>query len=205
MTGCEKMIYNERKKEEREAKKAEKDLAKSQTKSKKHKTKKSVLAAKASKVQKSSATKKKRAKPKVPKPNPTRANYLNTLGGLMPGNVYDDANANLGKRQLPTSSATRKKEALAGLLAGIDNDDLPSAQREKNRLDRSMKTLGKYRVRSDGEGRWRLRGDQLDSFLIAERFLANVHRHDMLFTSLPGTRVGIHGKSLFSHCASTQY
>ena len=167
MSGCEKMIYDEKKKEEKEAKKAEKDLAKSRKNGKKHKAKKPVLAAKAGQIKKSSATKKQKARPKVPKPNPNRTNYLNQLGGLMPGNVYDDANANLAKRQLATTNTTKKMEALAGLLAGIDNDDLPSAQREKNRLDRSMKILGKRRVKPDGEGKWKFKGDQLDGLPVA--------------------------------------
>ena len=161
MTGCEKMIYDEQKKEEREAKKAAKALTKTQKKSKHQKGKKNVLASKAgSKIKKAPTNQKKKKKIKLPKLNPSRANYLKELGNLGPTNVYDTANANIGKKKLAMSNATNKKEALAGLLAGIDNDDLPSAQREKNNLDRAMKTLGRYRVKADGEGRWRLKGNQ---------------------------------------------
>ena len=76
----------------------------------------------------------------------------------MSSNVYDDANANLGQKQLAMPSATRKKDALAGLLVGVHNDDLPSAQREKNHLDRSLKLLGKRKVKADGQGGWILKG-----------------------------------------------
>ena len=164
MTGCEKMIYDEQKKEEREAKKAEKEVTKNQKKGKHQKAKKHVRAAKAaSKIKKPHTTQRKRNKMKLPKLNPSRENYLMELGNLRPSNVYDVANANIGKKQLATSNARNKKEALAGLLAGIDNDDLPSAQREKNNLDRAMKTLGKYRVKADGEGGWRLKGNEKDT------------------------------------------
>ena len=124
----------------------------------------------ASKVKKTPASKKKKAKSRVHKPNPSREGYLNDLGSLMSSNVYDDANANLRQKKLPTSSATRKKDALAGLLAGVDNDDLPSAQREKNHLDRSLKLLGKYKVKAGGQGGWTLKGNQLDALQVAEQF-----------------------------------
>ena len=160
MAGCEKMIHDAKRKEEKEKTKAEKEVTKGQKKDKRHEVKSSTKATTktASKVKKTAANKKKN-KRKVQKPNPNRMGYLNDLSTLMSNNIYKEANANLGKKKLATTNATRKKEALADLLADIDDDNLPSAQREKNHLDRSMKILGKYKVKADGQGRWKLKGN----------------------------------------------
>ncbi|KAG7005506.1 DNA replication licensing factor mcm6 [Physcia stellaris] len=159
MAGCEKMIYDQLKKEEQEAKKIEKATEKGHQQKKKEKVKKASAASKAtSKVKKASAAKKAKAKAKARKPNPYRAGYLNDLSSLLSHNVYSDANANLSKRKLAVTDATRKKDALAGLLAGIDNEDIALARQEKNHIDRSTRVLGIRKVRPDGKGQWKLKG-----------------------------------------------
>ena len=173
MAGCEKMIFDQRKKEEQEAKKAERDTAKGNQQKEKEKAKKSAATSKATfKVKKTSGTKKAKpkTKAKVRKPNPYRAGYLNDLSSLVNHDIYSVANANLSKKKLATTDATRKKDALAGLLAGIDNGDIASARREKNHIDRSTKVLGIRKVRADGEGGWKLKGDSSRSQLITNRF-----------------------------------
>ena len=157
MAGCEKMIYDQLKKEEREAKKVTKE---GHQQKKNQKVKKPAASSKAtSKLKKSSAAKKAKAKGKARKPNPYRAGYLNDLSSLLSHNVYSDANANLSKRKLAVTGATRKKDALAGLLAGIDNEDIALARQEKNHIDRSTRVLGIRKVRPDGKGQWKLKGN----------------------------------------------
>lgn len=162
MAGCETMIYDHRKKEEQGAKKAEKETANDKQQKKKQKAKNPTATSKVtSKVKKTSTAKKAKvkAKAKARKPNPYRAGYLNDLSSLVNHNIYSEANTNLSKKKLATTDATRKKEALAGLLAGIDNEDIALARQEKNHIDRSTKILGIRKVRADGEGGWKLKGD----------------------------------------------
>ena len=72
----------------------------------------------------------------------------NIVESLTASNVYDDANANLKKTAIPVLTGTRKKEAMANLIASVPLDESKVAQAitDKNAILKATKILGKCSV-----------------------------------------------------------
>ncbi|KAL6719078.1 hypothetical protein ACLMJK_003313 [Lecanora helva] len=100
---------------------------------------------------------------KIPKrPKPSQPGYMNDSESLMTSNVYEDANANLGKQGLPAMNDRNKSKALATLIAGIPLDDLQRAKSEKQQILHMTQILGSVKPSHEGpngEGKgWNMKG-----------------------------------------------
>lgn len=91
-----------------------------------------------------------------------KAGYLNDSNSLLTSNVYEDADANLNREELPISGHTHKQKALAALVAsvplGITQKDAAS---EKNRILKATVTLARNiqgSCKPDGKDQWKLPG-----------------------------------------------
>lgn len=89
---------------------------------------------------------------------PTQPGYLNDTGSLLTSNVFHDADANADQDALPVSTETNKAKALAALVASVPLADRREAASEKEHIKRATITLGKYKVKPDGNGEWAMKG-----------------------------------------------
>ncbi len=96
-------------------------------------------------------------KGKAPATSRAQPNLLN-MGSLLGNDLYDTANANIGRTQLATPTATAKNEALAQLIASVPEEDKRGAQTDKTHVLKATKILSKYNVHYDGKGGWLLKG-----------------------------------------------
>ena len=91
------------------------------------------------------------------RPKPTQAGYMNDAASLMTSNVYEDANANIGKAAMPVMTDTRKKEAMASLISSIPVEDKAKAASEKEHILRMTRILGYCKASTKAVG-WELKG-----------------------------------------------
>ena len=91
------------------------------------------------------------------RPKPTQAGYMNDAASLMTSNVYEDANANIGKAAMPVMTDTRKKQAMTSLISSIPVEDQAKAKSEKVHILRMTTILGKCKASTKAVG-WDLKG-----------------------------------------------
>ena len=94
---------------------------------------------------------------------PTDAGYMVDVNSMFNNDVYTAANANLELGQLPAVTETKKNDALKALLASVPVEDRRATQQaasESKHILRATRTLAKYKVKPDGNGRWKLKGDR---------------------------------------------
>ena len=145
-------IEQELAKERKEASKKKKTA----TKKPSSKSKGSKPKAKGEGTRKEKGTKK--SKGKGAKAAASKPTLLRDVNSLFTSNVYADANANLDKTALPVMTERKKQEALNQLMASVPLEDQRMASREKQHILKATKSLGKYKVRPDGTGRWLFKG-----------------------------------------------
>ena len=90
-------------------------------------------------------------------PKPTQAGYMNDAASLATSNVYEDANANIGKAAMPVMTGTRKREAMASLISSIPVEDKAKAKSEKAHILRMTTILGSCKASTKAAG-WDLKG-----------------------------------------------
>ena len=91
------------------------------------------------------------------RPKPTQAGYMNDAESLMTSNVYEDANANIGKAAMPVMTDTRKRQAMASLISSIPIEDKAKAASEKEHILRMTTVLGSCKASTKAVG-WDLKG-----------------------------------------------
>lgn len=91
------------------------------------------------------------------RPRPTQAGYMNDAASLMTSNVYEDANANIGKAAMPVMTGTRKKQAMASLISSIPVENKAKAASEKEHILRMTTILGSCKASTKAVG-WDLKG-----------------------------------------------
>ena len=91
------------------------------------------------------------------RPKPTQAGYMNDAASLMTSNVYEDANANIGKAAMPVMTDTRKRKAMASLISSIPVQDKAKAASEKEHILRMTTVLGSCKASTKAVG-WDLKG-----------------------------------------------
>ena len=94
---------------------------------------------------------------KASRPKPTQAGYMNDAGSLVTSNVYQDANANIGKAAVPIMTGTRKRQAMASLISSIPVEDKAKAASEKAHILRMTTVLGSCKASTKAAG-WDLKG-----------------------------------------------
>ena len=102
-------------------------------------------------------TRKGRRAGKSSRPRPTQAGYMNDAASLMTSNVYEDANANIGKAAVPVMTDTRKKQAMTSLISSIPIEDKAKARSEKAHILRMTTILGSCKASTKAVG-WDLKG-----------------------------------------------
>lgn len=91
------------------------------------------------------------------RPKPTQAGYMNDAASLVTSNVYEDANANIGKAAMPVMTGTRKKQAMTSLISSIPVEDKAKARSEKAHILRMTTILGSCKASTKAVG-WDLKG-----------------------------------------------
>ena len=91
------------------------------------------------------------------RPKPTQAGYMNDSASLVTSNVYEDANANIGKAAMPIMTDTRKKQAMTSLISSIPVEDKAKAKSEKAHILRMTTILGSCKASTTAAG-WDLKG-----------------------------------------------
>ncbi len=94
---------------------------------------------------------------KASRPKPTQAGYMNDAASLITSNVYEDANANIGKAAMPVMTDTRKRQAMASLISSIPVEDKAKAASEKEHILRMTRILGSCKASTKAVG-WDLKG-----------------------------------------------
>ena len=94
---------------------------------------------------------------KASRPKPTQAGYMNDARSLVTSNVYQDANANIGKAAVPIMAGTRKRQAMASLISSIPVEDKAKAASEKAHILRMTTVLGSCKASTTAAG-WDLKG-----------------------------------------------
>ena len=94
---------------------------------------------------------------KASRPKPTQAGYMNDAASLVTSNVYEDANANIGKAAMPVMAGTRKRQAMTSLIASIPVEDKAKAKSEKVHILRMTTILGSCKASTKAAG-WELKG-----------------------------------------------
>ena len=94
---------------------------------------------------------------KASRPKPTQAGYMNDAGSLVTSNVYQDANANIGKAAVPIMTGTRKRQAMASLISSIPVENKAKAASEKAHILRMTTVLGSCKASTTAAG-WDLKG-----------------------------------------------
>lgn len=89
---------------------------------------------------------------------PAVQDCLNEINKLLNSNVYEEANNNLGARELPTVTLKDKQKALTALIAAVPLEERGSIRGQKSQILKCIQTLGRGRVHADGAGRWKLKG-----------------------------------------------
>lgn len=91
-----------------------------------------------------------------------KAGYLNDSNSLLTSNVYEDADANLNREELPISGHTNKQKALAALVASVPlGTTQKDAASDKNRILKATVTLARNiqgHCKPDGKDEWKLPG-----------------------------------------------
>lgn len=96
-------------------------------------------------------------KGKAPATSKAQPNLLN-MGSLLGSDLYDTANANIGRTPLAAPTATTKAEALKQLIASVPEEDKRGATTDNTHVSKATKILHKYNVHADGKGGWLLKG-----------------------------------------------
>lgn len=153
LAGVEQILRAQQKKDAKDAaaKEREEQKAQQQAQSRSKSTGRKASKAKA-------AASKPKGRPGRPKNDSSKSGYIDDLRTLGFYNIYDEANANSDKSSGPIDNATRKKDALKGLMASIPVEDRGAAKRDRNHILKSTRTLGFRAVRPDGEGHWKMKG-----------------------------------------------
>ena len=94
---------------------------------------------------------------KASRPKPTQAGYMNDTTSLVTSNVYEDANANIGKAAMPVMTDKRKKQAMASLISSIPIENQAKAKSEKEHILRMTTILGSCKASTEATG-WNLKG-----------------------------------------------
>lgn len=94
---------------------------------------------------------------KASRPKPTQAGYMNDSASLVTSNVYEDANANLGKAAMPIMTDRRKRQAMASLISSIPVKNERKAASEKEHILRMTTILGSCKASTKAIG-WDLKG-----------------------------------------------
>lgn len=89
-----------------------------------------------------------------------RGRKMMNFESMLSNNVYTSANSNVGVAALPIVTEKNKTEALKALLASVPIEDRKAISGEKQHIIDATRTLGKYKVRSDGKGGWKLNGTE---------------------------------------------
>ena len=84
--------------------------------------------------------------------------YADDIDNLLHSNVYEDANNNLGSRELPSITYKDKHKALTALLASVPLEERGSIRGERTKILNYIKSLCSQRVRADGAGKWIMKG-----------------------------------------------
>lgn len=95
---------------------------------------------------------------------------LNEINKLLHSNIYEEANNNLGARELPTTVLKDKRKALTALVASVSLEERGSIRGQKGQILRCIQNLGPGRVRADGAGSWKLKGKPLKLSVLLVRF-----------------------------------
>lgn len=85
---------------------------------------------------------------------------LNDINSLLHSNFSEEANNNIGSRELPTVTSKDKQKALTALLASVPLEERGSIRGERSQILQNIKTLSTHRVRADGAGRWKMKGKE---------------------------------------------
>ena len=105
------------------------------------------------------------------------------MAGLRPHDVLAEANANLGRAELPSVDGTDKQKFLSTLLRSVPNDDRPGVRGEKTRLNNAALNFGYGMVKPAGNA-WSLKG--MKSHLLHHQLLgASFMRDRELGTEQP--------------------
>ena len=94
---------------------------------------------------------------KASRPRPTQAGYMNDSASLVTSNVYEDANANIGKASMPIMTDTRKRQAMASMISSIPVENKAKAASEKAHILRMTTVLGSCKASTRAVG-WDLKG-----------------------------------------------
>ena len=107
-----------------------------------------------------------RKKAKSRKQAAMEADCLNDINKLLNSNIYEEANNNQGCRELPAITLKDKRKALTALVADIPLEQRGNIRGQKAQILRCIMTLGRGRVRADGEGGWKFKGKSLTSLVL---------------------------------------
>lgn len=84
---------------------------------------------------------------------------LYVVASLLPYDIFDQATKNLEAEGQPTTKHTRRKEALADLIASIPGEEGNVHIGDKRLLEDAIKSFnGRGAMRADGNGKWILKG-----------------------------------------------
>ena len=104
----------------------------------------------------------KKVGPKKTKRKLNKAGCLSDVNSLLTSNVYEDADANLGREALPISGHTHKDKALAALVASVPlGTTKEDATAQRNRISEATIILGRNirgYCKADGSNGWKLPG-----------------------------------------------
>lgn len=89
---------------------------------------------------------------------PAAQDCLKEINELLYSNIYDEANNNLGARELPTVTLKDKQKALTALIASVPLEDRGSVRGDRSTILKCIQNLGSSRVRADGKGNWKFKG-----------------------------------------------
>ena len=135
----------------------EADLAKTNSKAPGKRSRGDKSACVSDEAQNTVGTSKGKKASKGSRPKPTQAGYMNDAASLMTSNVYEDANANVGKAAMPVMTDTRKRQAMASLISSIPVENKAKAASEKEHILRMTTILGSCKASTKAVG-WDLKG-----------------------------------------------
>lgn len=102
-------------------------------------------------------------KGKTKKLTPVVNDCLNEINKLLHINISEEANNNLGARELPTVVLGDKQKALTALIASVPFEEKGSVRGQKSQILRCIKNLGRGMVHADRGGKWKLKGKDSES------------------------------------------
>ena len=97
-------------------------------------------------------------KGRTKKLTPAVNDCLNEIKKLLHINISEEANNNLGARELPTVVLGDKQKALTALIASVPLEERGSVRGQKSQILRCIKNLGPGMVHADRAGKWKLKG-----------------------------------------------